>query len=184
MVPVSWLLLVVILGLLVLYLRGLIGRLDRLHLRVDLTREALDAQLLRRSSAVRALADSGALDPASALVLLDAAAQAQGCEPAARPLAESALSQALRTVLEQPDMLSMLVRGTPARLGLIDVAQACERVVLARRFANEAVRSTIEVRRRPVVRLFRLAGHAPLPVMFEMDDAPPPELAQYRDQAP
>lgn len=184
MIPVGWLLLVVLLGLLGLYLRGLIGRLDRLHLRVELTSEALDAQLLRRSSAVRALGESGVLDPASSLLLLDAAAHAQQADDDERPLAESALSQALRTVIEQPGTVEVLTESEGVRVAVSDLARAGERVVLARGFANEAVRSTWAVRQRPLVRLLRLAGHAPMPVMFDMDDAPPQQLARYVSQSP
>ena len=38
----------------------------------------------------------------------------------------------------------------------------------ARRFHNDAVRDTLALRERPMVRLLRLGGHAPLPVYFEI----------------
>jgi hypothetical protein len=184
MIPVGWLILVVVLGVLALYLRGLIGRLDRLHLRVAAATDALDAQLLRRASAVLALAESGLLDPPSALLLVDAADQAQRAEPDRRPLAESAVSQTLRTVLEQPGLVDD-VSDTPDGVGLLhDLAIACDRVALARRFANEAVRATRDVRARWVVKVLHLAGHARLPETFEMDAAPPPELSAYMDVDP
>ena len=47
---------------------------------------------------------------------------------------------------------------------------------MARRFHNDAVRAARAVRRHRVVRWFRLAGHAPFPLAFEMDDEPPAVL--------
>lgn len=47
-------------------------RLDRLHRKVVASRIALDAQLVRRSSAARELASSGELDPVSSVILADA----------------------------------------------------------------------------------------------------------------
>ena len=44
------------------------------------------------------------------------------------------------------------------------------RVQLARRFHNDAVTRRPRVRRKLVVRLFRLAGHAELPRTVEIDD--------------
>ena len=44
---------------------------------------------------------------------------------------------------------------------------------MARRFHNDAVRAARAVRRHRKVRWFRLAGHAPFPLAFEMDDEPP-----------
>jgi hypothetical protein len=52
-------------------------------------------------------------------------------------------------------------------------------VVLARRFANDAVRAAVAVRRRGLVRALRLAGHAPWPKSADLDDAPPDALAQF-----
>lgn len=184
MVPVGWLILVVLVGVLALYLRGLIGRLDRLHLRVAAANDALDAQLLRRASAVLALADSGCLDPASAVLLTDVADYAQRAEPNQRPLTESAVSQSLRAVFEQPGLVEQ-VSDAAGGVGLLtDLAVACDRVVLARRFANDAVRATRQLRARWLVRVLHLAGHATLPEMFEMDDAPPAELSAYLDGPP
>ena len=44
---------------------------------------------------------------------------------------------------------------------------------MARRFHNDAVRAARALRRHRTVRWFRLAGHAPFPLAFEMDDEPP-----------
>ena len=44
------------------------------------------------------------------------------------------------------------------------------RVQLARRFHNQAVTEVQRVRRKGTVRIFRLAGRAPLPETVEFDD--------------
>ena len=59
---------------------------------------------------------------------------------------------------------------------LDELAGACLRVQLARRFHNDAVRACRQVRRQRAVRWFRLAGRTPLPQTLEMDDTPPPGL--------
>ena len=179
MVPIGWLSVVVALALLGLYLRGLAGRLDRLHLRVEAAQVALDAQLLRRATLVAELARSGWLDPATSLLLADAASGAQHASAHDRPQAESALTQSLRTVLDEPDVIKELAQIDLGRELLVELAGASDRVILARRFANEAVRQTTEVRKRWLVRALRLGGHAAMPTGFEMDDAPSPGLARF-----
>ncbi|QIK83614.1 hypothetical protein [Sanguibacter sp. HDW7] len=55
-------------------------RLDRLHRKVVASRIALDAQLVRRSSAAGELVVSGALDPVAALLVADAVVATGGSE--------------------------------------------------------------------------------------------------------
>ena len=55
------------------YLSYSAARLDRLHAKVEGAMSALDAQLIRRAEAALELANSGVLDPASALLIADAA---------------------------------------------------------------------------------------------------------------
>jgi hypothetical protein len=43
-------------------------------------------------------------------------------------------------------------------------------VFLARKFYNDAVAATIAARRRWLARVLRLAGNAPMPEFFEIDD--------------
>ncbi len=90
------------------------SRLDRLHRKVAASRIALDAQLVRRASAAVELAASGALDPASAVLVADAAYTASDAgavtSPAAalkmdglgadRERAESGLTATLREALD------------------------------------------------------------------------------------
>jgi 8-oxo-dGTP pyrophosphatase MutT (NUDIX family) len=49
-----------------------------------------------------------------------------------------------------------------------ELADAEARVLLARRFHNDAVRDTLTLRERPAVRMLRLGGTAPLPSYFEI----------------
>ena len=53
---------------------------------------------------------------------------------------------------------------------------AAHQVFLARKFYNDLAAAT-DARRRPLARVFRLAGSAPPPEFFEMDDALSPRRA-------
>jgi hypothetical protein len=175
----TWVLgaLVLLVVVVLLYLRSLAGRLDRLHVRLEAAGATLDAQLVRRSAAAAELAYAGLLDPASSLLLAGAAREAQIASterPANRELVESALSSALRAALDDSDVAEL--SATPQRALLDELRSACQRVLLARRFHNDASRATLRLRRRLLVRRLGLAGHAPWPRAFEMDDAPPPAL--------
>jgi hypothetical protein len=171
--------LIVLLAAVGLYLSSTAGRLDRLHRRIDTSRLSLDAHLLRRSSVALEVAASAILDPASSLLVADAAHAARtavdGPEQE-RALAESDLTAALDAALAD----AADVRE--ARISLIgealldELAAACVRVELSRRFHNDAVRACRQLRSQRSVRWFRLAGHTPMPSTWEMDDAIPTGL--------
>ena len=146
------------------------GRIDRLHARVDMARAALDVTLIRRSSVALELATSGILDPATSLLLASAVHGTRGGD---RPhdLAESDLTRALRAAFSQPDFRASLSGKEGADELLADVEAAAHQVFLARKFYNDVAARTNDARRRPLVRLLRLAGTAPRPAFFEMDDA-------------
>lgn len=160
------------------YLSFSASRLDRLHARVEGARSALDAQLVRRASVALQLATSGFLDPATSLLLADAAHEAREADPADRELAESDLTRALSAALDQPGLRAALDAEPAGHELVVELASACQRVELARRFHNEAVRAARVVRRKRIVRYLRLAGHAPWPATFEMDDTPPAALVR------
>ncbi len=146
------------------------GRLDRMHARVDKARAALDAALVRRSSVAQELAACGLLDPATSLLLAGAAHDARAAgEP--NELAESDLTQALRAVLSQPDFRTSLDSQGSADELLAELESAAHQVFLARKFYNDAVASTQAARRRWLARALGLAGGAPMPVFFEIDDS-------------
>ena len=154
------------------------ARLDRLHARVEGALSTLDAQLVRRAEATLELANSGLLDAASAMILVGAASDSleSGTDTgshSSREAIESDLTQALELALGEETLRCLRedeVVGSPV---LARVAAANQRVQLARRFLNDAVTDVRRVRRKPGVRLLRLAGHAELPQTFEIDDELP-----------
>jgi hypothetical protein len=166
----AWTGVVVVLGM---YVSWRATRLDRLHVRAETARAALDAALVRRAAVALEMAASRLLDPATSLVLATAAHEARTADADAREFAESDLSRALRAVVEQPDFRRTLAdRGDGAAL-LDELDAAAQKVTFARRFHNDVVSTTRIARRRPLIRLLPLAGRAPLPEFFEIDDAPP-----------
>ncbi len=178
------------------YLSFSATRLDRMHARVEGARSALDAQLVRRASVSLQLAMSGLLDPATSLLLADAAHEAREASSADRSgrgelsaelsadlsadreVAESDLTRALQAALSEPALGAALARDAGGHEIALELGSACQRVELSRRFLNEAVRAARVVRRKRVVRYLHLAGHAPWPPTFEMDDTPPAGLVR------
>lgn len=134
------------------------NRLDRLHVRYDLSWQALDGALARRAVVARAVAVEaygGGPQGKRLAALADAAERAPRH---AREAAENELSAALALV----DPASL-----PVAL-VAELADAEARVLLARRFHNDAVRDTLALRERPAVRVLRLGGTAALPSYFEI----------------
>jgi hypothetical protein len=152
------------------------SRLDHMHGRLDTMRTSIDAQMVRRAAAAADLAASGLLDPATSLVLADAAYAAQSAEPEVRESAESDLTRALDVVFGDAAATREL-RANPAADALLDeLAVACRRVAMARTLYNDTVRSTVRVRRSLAVRWLRLAGTAAMPEAVEFDDRVPAGL--------
>lgn len=134
------------------------NRLDRLHVRCDMSWQALDAALARRAVVARAVAADAYGERPEGRGLVALAAAAENAPRAAREASENELSTALAAV-------------DPAAIpvGLVaELADAETRVLLARRFHNDAVRDTLALRERPAVRWLRLGGRAPLPAYFEI----------------
>ena len=107
-------------------------RLDRLHVRYDLSWQALDAALARRAVVARAVAVDvyGGADGGKRL-----AALADAAERAPRPAREACENQ----------LCAALAMVDPAALPpalVAELADAEARVLLARRFHNDAVRDT------------------------------------------
>jgi len=158
------------------YVGATSNRLDRLHARLDATRAALDAQLLRRAAVTLEIAASGLLDPASSVLLASAAHEARASSGDAREVDESALTGALRATFGDGDVASTLAADESGVALLVELEAATTKVPLGRRFYNDAVRATLAVRRHRAVRWLRLAGHVAPPRFFEMDDEPPANL--------
>jgi hypothetical protein len=150
------------------------GRLDRMHTRLEAARAALDVTLVQRSSVVLELASSGFLDPATSVLLAQAAHEArsgQGTDLAGQEQVQSNLSRALRAAFAQPGFRDSLDDVDGAADLLAELEAAAHQVLVARKFYNTAVAVTRDARRKPLVRLLRLAGHAERPEFFEMDDS-------------
>ncbi len=175
------------------YLSYAAARLDRLHAKAEGAMSALDAQLVRRAEATLELANSGALDPATALLLADAATESverttehplaedllDGQHFGGREEVESALSEVLSVTLTDDVVTRLRADGDELVEESLDrIAASALRVRMARRFHNDAVREVRRVRGKWVVRVFRLAGHATLPERVEFDDDLPPALAR------
>lgn len=176
-----WWVALLLLALLVfgLYLSMTAGRLDRLHKRIDTGRLALDGQLLRRQSVALELAGSGLLDPATSLLVADAAHGARTApehDAVARGLAESNLTKALAAALPDREEADALRATEEGRDLVAELDAACRRVELSRRFLNDGVRACRAVRRHRTAQWFRLSGHTPWPETVELDDAMPPGL--------
>ncbi|CAN5204637.1 NUDIX domain-containing protein [soil metagenome] len=136
------------------------NRLDRLHVRYDLSWQALDAALGRRAVVARAVAVDAYGSGKGGRPLSVLADAAEHTDRSARETAENELSAALTRV----DIARL-----PAAL-VAELADAEARVLLARRFHNDAVRDTLALRERPVVRWLHLGGRAPLPTYFEITE--------------
>jgi hypothetical protein len=156
--------------LLAVYVTWTAGRLDRMHARVDAAWAALDAQLVRRAAAARALLPYLPAGPEAT----DRAAAARASlvvGPERREAVENDLSRALRGAAP------LLPTGPEAAQVRAELETAAVRVGLARSFHNSAVRDTRALRRRRLPRALRLAGHRALPDFFDVDDtvlSPPP----------
>ncbi|WP_107660700.1 NUDIX hydrolase [Nocardia suismassiliense] len=146
------------------------NRLDRLHVRSDQSWQALDAALARRAVVARSVAAAIAdpvADPAladQAKVLAHLADRAERAGRADRETVENQLSAALSTIdIEKlrPQMVA-------------ELADAEARVLIARRFHNDAVRDTLALRTRRSVRILHLGGTAPLPTYFEITERATP----------
>lgn len=182
MSPWMWWALALIFVVLVWSITGLASRLDRLHHRIAAAATALDAQLVRRASAALELVRAGAFDPAASLVVADCGTrilEMDGLAASGRELTESELSQALRAALADADHLQEISRDELAASALGALAAAWVRAEMSRRFHNDAVSHTRRIRRKMLVRLLRLAGRAPMPVMIELDDDLPDGLGDY-----
>ncbi len=133
------------------------NRLDRLHVRTEAAWSALEGALARRIVATRAVAAAGGLGSQQSDELRRLADVADNADRAHRADAENDLSRALSTL------------PAPADPELAaELADAVERVVLARRFYNDAVRDTRALRAVLFTRIFGLAGRAAMPDYFEI----------------
>lgn len=168
MLSAGWLIAAVFVAILLTFWVTLtLTRLDRLHARVDAAQAALDAQLVRRGAALLQLAerpDSG-LEPRRASELISTARAALAVRQwheSDRRAVENQVGRAIAGLQQDRPRL-------PAD-AVTELAEAATRVMIARRFFNDAVRDTRTLRARRMPRLLHLAGRRELPLFFDIDD--------------
>lgn len=155
-----------ILALLILilwYLSFTATRLDRLHHRVETSWAALDSLLQRRAAIALEIAHSSFADPGLALILNQAAHVAREAEISGRSEAESGLTGSL-------GLLLMNVNEETDDALLRELSDITDKIRVAVKLHVEAVNRTQLVRRKLVVKTFRLAGRAPLPTIHKFEE--------------
>ncbi len=168
MLSAGWLVAAVVLAvLLTSWITFTLTRLDRLHARVDAAQAALDAQLVRRAAALLHVAESsdGVLRDDERARLERASEDALSASLDDREAAENAVGRAMVALAGQHADLP--------RAAVDELHEAGTRVLIARRFYNDAVRDTRTLRGRRMPRLLRLAGHRDMPQFFDIDDTLP-----------
>jgi hypothetical protein len=181
MLDAGWVIAAVLLAvLLTVWITFTLTRLDRLHARVDAAQAALDAQLVRRAAALLHVAESsdGVLQDSERARLERASQEALSTTLDDRETAENAVG---RSILELAGQHADL-----PRTAVDELHEAGTRVLIARRFYNDAVRDTRALRARRMPRLLRLAGHRDMPQFFDIDDTLPiydsPDIAATEPQ--
>jgi hypothetical protein len=156
-------LIVVILGW---YLSFSASRLDRLHHRVETSWATLDSFLHQRAALAQEIVAESNLDPATAYLISTSASAARFANLEERSAAESVLSESLKLV-QSAAHNELLQLPTPL---LVELSDLTTKVRLAINIHLEAVNATRNVRKKIFIRLFRLAGKAPLPVRYEFEN--------------
>jgi len=148
------------------YLSFSASRLDRLHHRVETSWATLDSLLQKRAALAQEIVAESNLDPATAYLISTSATAARDANIIERSSAESILSESLKLV--QNAALDNALE-LPSEL-LVELSDLTSRVKLAINIHLEAVNATRNVRSKLIIRLFRLAGKAPLPVRYAFED--------------
>jgi hypothetical protein len=147
------------------YLSFLAARLDRLHHRVETSWANLDSLLQRRAGIAIEIARSEIADPASSLLLTFAAHQAREASVKDRSQAETSLSGALGILLETSTTVQSLAEKDLLR----ELTELNDKIKVATSLHVESVNRTQLIRSKWIIRTFRLAGTAPLPVTYEFE---------------
>jgi hypothetical protein len=167
------------LALFIWYLSLQAGRLDRLHHRIEIAQAALDGHLTRRAGIAAELVALNFLDPASEAQIVQSAHDVlTGPDlPVGNRIEDEAeLTRSLAEVFNEPTVVAEF-RKDPAVSQLLDeLVAVIHRIALARRFYTEAIADCQNIRGQIVVRLFRLAGRAPLPQAVDLVDELPAGL--------
>ncbi|WKD61343.1 hypothetical protein CCICO_06580 [Corynebacterium ciconiae DSM 44920] len=151
-------LLAIVLTAIVLWAVFTAQRLNRMHIRLDAALVNLQAALDMRAAVIAA-----SIEPLAAQAY---AAQSEPLDPrdvAPRVEKEKELIKALQSYVE----------AHPAVALPRPISDAAVRVQLTHRFYNDAVVDTRALRIRPLVRILRLGGRAPMPQYVELPLATP-----------
>jgi len=162
---VNWIVAAFILLISLWYLSFTATRLDRLHHRVETSWANLDVLLQKRAAVALEIAHSDIADPASSMLLTGAAYQARDADIQNRSQAESGLSGALGLLLEDSQHLATAADNVL----LTELSALTDKIRVAIAIHTDAVGRTQLVRTKVIVRIFRLAGTAPLPVTYEFE---------------
>ncbi|CAN2202654.1 hypothetical protein MCEMRE191_00794 [Candidatus Nanopelagicaceae bacterium] len=162
---INWVALAFILLISLWYLSFTATRLDRLHHRVETSWANLDVLLQKRAAVALEIAHSDIADPASSMLLTGAAYQARDADIKSRSQAESGLSGALGLLLEDSQHLATAADNVL----LTELSALTDKIRVAIAIHTDAVSRTQMVRGKFVVKVFRLAGTAPLPVTYEFE---------------
>ena len=155
--------LIVLLIFFLWYLSFTATRLDRLHHRVESSWAALDSLLQRRAAIALEIAHSAFADPGLALILNQAAHQAREADISNRSEAESGLTGSL-------GLLLINVHENADDGLLLELSDITDKIRVAVKLHVEAVNRTQLVRRKLIVKTFRLAGRAPLPSIHKFEE--------------
>lgn len=150
--------LIILVVILVWRITWLASRVHRTTRRAERTWSALDAALVGRARRAAELVMMPGIDPATALLVMDAAAAA--LEPDLRQGERERVESDLSHVLDTVDPM------LPARPG--ELASERARASVCRRLHNDAVATALFLRGRFTVRTLRLAGRTAEPRPFEM----------------
>ena len=162
---INWVALAFMLLISLWYLSFTATRLDRLHHRVETSWANLDVLLQKRAAVALEIAHSDIADPASSMLLTGAAYQARDADIRSRSQAESGLSGALGLLLEDSQHLATAADNVL----LTELSALTDKIRVAIAIHTDAVTRTQMVRGKFVVKVFRLAGTAPLPVTYEFE---------------
>lgn len=151
----------VLIVLLAMWVTWTAARIDRLNARCDAGWVSLDAQLVRRASALRAIVDEQRHDLGTAST------------HGVRVTVENALTVNRQDRAAVENVLSAAITDLSAAMqldpgaGLVD---ACLRVRVARTFYNDAVRANRALREQRLPRLLKLGSSIAPPPYFDIED--------------
>ena len=174
----NWIIFLVLLVFLGVYLSNVAGRLDRLHLKVENARNALDRQLAIRSAVCRELVNMQEIDSNFRNKLNQAIQDSINEESLeVHSINEWQIESNVTKILKQIFDNNFSINLISNKKIVEEIAAASRRVQYALTFYNDAANGAIVVRKRWVVRFFRLFGRASMPEVIEFDAEIPQGLA-------